>query len=235
MDEDPQVAKADALWYRGERTAALALLRARAQERPGDQLVRLALAERYRSIGAPDQAGRWGISVEGWTTAKERDRAARLIAASGVHRSDLASFLALPEGPLPVAVVELLPAIDEYRERFRQAAWERRAEPESERLEAASDITGVIGAIVFAVTVLGTWAASALNDDATGFARWGSVTTLCAMTLSAAFRSAQWARARRWRRAVGYSAIAVALATVVVGLIADAVAHDGAIVFRWEG
>jgi hypothetical protein len=178
MEEDTLVAKADALWYRGDRAAALTLLLARARTRPDDHLVRLALAERYRSIGAPDQAVRWGITVEGWTTAKERDRAARLIAAAGVHESDLASFLALPEGPLPVAVEELLPDVDDYCERFRQTARERFTVPEPDRLEDASDAVGVIGVLLFAVMVLATWAASVLDSDATDFARGGSVAAL---------------------------------------------------------
>ncbi|MFZ7086582.1 hypothetical protein [Curtobacterium sp. RRHDQ10] len=236
MEEETPVAKADALWYRGDRAAALALLRDRARIRPDDHRLRLALAERYRSIGAPDQAGRWGITVEGWTTARERDRAARLVAASGVHEADLTSFLALPEGPLPVAVAvaELLPDVDAYRERFRQTARERLTASAPDRLEDASDVVGIIGVLLFALTVLATWAASALDGDATGFARWGSVTALCVMTLSPAFRSARWVRARRWRRAVAYAVITVVLATSVVGLIANGVAHDGQIVFRWK-
>lgn len=234
MEDETQVAKADALWFRGDRAAALALLRARARSRPDDHRVRLALAERYRSIEAPDQAGRWGITVEGWTTERERDRAARLIAASGVQGSDLASFLALPEGPLPRAVEELLPEVDEYRERFRQTARDRSTAPEPSRLEDASDAALAVGALVFILTVLATWAASALAGNATDFARWGSVTAVCVMTLSPAFRCVRWVRARRWGRAVGYGAVTVVLATVIVGLIANGVAHDGAIVFRWE-
>jgi membrane-associated PAP2 superfamily phosphatase len=55
------------------------------------------------------------------------------------------------------------------------------------------------------------------------------------MTLSLAFRSARWVRARRWHRASGYVAITLVLAASIVGLIANGVAHDGAIVFRWKG
>lgn len=149
--------------------------------------------------------------------------------------SDLASFLALPEGPLPRAVEELLPEVDEYRERFRQTARERSTAPEPSRLEDVSDAALAIGALVFALAVLATWAASALAGDATAFARWGSVTAVCVTILSPAFRCARWVRARRWRRAVGYAAVTLVLVAGIVGLIANDVAHDGAILFRWEG
>lgn len=40
---------------------------------------RIELAELYRDLGHIDQAGRWGISVEGWTRNRERDAYTALI------------------------------------------------------------------------------------------------------------------------------------------------------------
>ena len=86
---------------------------------PSLDSVRRALAERYREMGNPDQAGRWGISLDGWTTNLERDRLARLLAASGIDEPQVVRFLALPDGRVPDSVTELLQGPTAvYRDRF---------------------------------------------------------------------------------------------------------------------
>lgn len=87
---------------------------------PSLDSVRRVLAERYREMGAPDQAGRWGISLDGWTTDLERDRLARLLAAAGIDESQAVHFLDLPDGRVPDSVTELLEGpTSVYRDRFQ--------------------------------------------------------------------------------------------------------------------
>jgi hypothetical protein len=69
---------ARALVDAGDTRAALNLLRVHAERDHPPFATRRALAELYRELGAPDQAGRWGIVIEGWTTERERDRVARV-------------------------------------------------------------------------------------------------------------------------------------------------------------
>lgn len=59
---------------------------------------RLELAELYRAEGHPDQAGRWGISVDGWTTNRERDAYRALLRGRG---PDAASMLRRLSGIAP--------------------------------------------------------------------------------------------------------------------------------------
>ncbi|PWC05133.1 hypothetical protein DCE94_02165 [Agromyces badenianii] len=79
----------------------------------------MALAELYRELGCPDQAGRWGIISEGWTTEYEQDRLARLLAASGVPRQSTREFLRVPrdvEDPADLQAV--IASVPTYRARF---------------------------------------------------------------------------------------------------------------------
>ncbi|MFD3443347.1 tetratricopeptide repeat protein [Microbacteriaceae bacterium 4G12] len=126
MTDDPILSRSAAAWAAGRRGDALRLLKdaVRADRTRAD--ARLALAERYREMGNPDQAGRWGIAFEGWTTDLERDRLARLLASSWVRDQDVTEFLALPPGELPAPVVGLLVGpVARYRERFDLEARER--------------------------------------------------------------------------------------------------------------
>ncbi|MFZ4893004.1 tetratricopeptide repeat protein [Plantibacter sp. Mn2098] len=101
------MAESERAWDAGRRSDALRVLKEAVRRDPSDDLARRALAERYRELGNPDQAGRWGIGIDGWTTALERDRLARLLAASWVSPRTAAAFLALEDAPLPSAVTEL--------------------------------------------------------------------------------------------------------------------------------
>ncbi|AWB86001.1 DUF6584 family protein [Mycetocola zhujimingii] len=81
----------------GNVRLALNVLKNAAWADPGDLRVRRALAEMYREMGYPDQAGRWGIVLDGWTTAKEKEELVKDIAYRG--EDDLVKFLNLPSGP----------------------------------------------------------------------------------------------------------------------------------------
>jgi hypothetical protein len=58
MRMDP-VARAKGLFAQGNRRAALAILKTMAYGDANPSGARLALAEMYRAMGCPDQAGRW--------------------------------------------------------------------------------------------------------------------------------------------------------------------------------
>ncbi|MFT2690696.1 hypothetical protein [Clavibacter zhangzhiyongii] len=101
---------------------------------PRDGDARLALAELYRELIAPDQAGRWGIGVPGWTTEVERDRLARMIAHSGIGDHEIPAFLALPpDAALPEELAALAPAIADHRAHFADPARMTRRERKAAR------------------------------------------------------------------------------------------------------
>ena len=93
--ESELIAEASLAWDDRRRSDALKLMRTAVQKEPSLLAVRLALAERYREMGHPDQAGRWGIVFNDWTTDIERDRLARLLGSSGVAERDVVRFLSL--------------------------------------------------------------------------------------------------------------------------------------------
>ncbi len=143
------LSRSAAAWAAGRRGDALRLLKDAVRADRTRAGARLALAERYREMGNPDQAGRWGIAIEGWATDLERDRLARLLASSWVRNQDVTEFLALPPGELPAPVVELLAGpVERYRERFDLEARER-MEPSS----TGSSVMEVLWALFIAALV----------------------------------------------------------------------------------
>ena len=118
-----------------------------------------AHAERGRSRAAiellkPDQAGRWGIAIDGWTSEFERDRLARALVSYPEPRR----FLSLPAGaPEPAdlpAVLDLRAKHSERgaaRRRRADEAWEQspeaRAVRREEALWAAAAVLVALGAI----------------------------------------------------------------------------------------
>ncbi len=223
MDSTTVAARADALWSRGNRAEALALLRAHMRAEPTDRRVRLQLAEYYRSISAPDQAGRWGLALPAWTTAVERDRAARLIAGARVHEDDLARFLVLPEGEWPDEVVELFPDIERYRSRF-EAAFRRHLESAQEA-DRAEDIAEALVATTVVVLVVGagvSWVTALVDGPAVAAARWTAVATALAGVVSATAKGLVAAGGGHLRRAVLWGAVAFVLvvAAVISGVAA---------------
>ena len=123
---------ADELWAEGRRQRALQQLRALMDSDRSRLDVRERLAERYRELGNPDHAGRWGIAIEGWTTELERDRLARLIAARRVPSSDIREFLRVtPDQVSDDAIAEIDTAAATYRDRPRRTKVTPPAEPDT--------------------------------------------------------------------------------------------------------
>ncbi|POH62962.1 hypothetical protein C3B61_14875 [Cryobacterium zongtaii] len=127
MFEKLVLAQAHSAWEADDRAGALRVLKDAIRAHPSFDEVRRMLAECYRQMGHPDQAGRWGVDIPDWTTDLERDRLARLLAASGVDEARVAHFLALPGGVLSPPVRAILDGpVQEYRETF---AFRPRPEP----------------------------------------------------------------------------------------------------------
>lgn len=120
-----KIEQARALAATGERRRAFRLLRESVEREGAPYRSRLALAELYREQRLPDQAGRWGIVFDGWTTANEQDRLARLLAASGVDDATAAAFLQIPQDRDGAAdLPKVLARVPGYRERFgARAIW----------------------------------------------------------------------------------------------------------------
>ncbi|UQB14989.1 tetratricopeptide repeat protein [Clavibacter nebraskensis] len=200
VPDDPEApTRARLLWDEGDRAEALALLKEHVRADPTDGAARLALAELYRELIAPDQAGRWGIAVPGWTTEVERDRLARMIAHSGVADHEIPAFLALPaEAELHAEVAALMPAIEMHRADFaeptRMTKRERKAAryastPSSfayEVADVAADLAWWVIGIVFALGALGAllvWVAALCGQPVTALARWTGTATLATTAL----------------------------------------------------
>lgn len=186
--------RAGLLWDEGDRAEALALLKEHLRDDPRDTGARLALAELYRELIAPDQAGRWGILSPGWTTEVERDRLARMIAHSGIADHEIPAFLGLPlDADLPAEVHALTPAIDLHRADFadpaRMTKRERKAAryastPSSfayEVVEVAAGFAWWLIGIVFALGAVVVWVAALCGQPVTALARWTGTATLGTM------------------------------------------------------
>jgi hypothetical protein len=223
VPDDPHaLTRARLLWDEGDRAEALALLKERVRADPTDGAARLALAELYRELIAPDQAGRWGIASPGWTTEVERDRLARMIAHSGIADHEIPAFLALPPAAaLPEEIAALLPEIERYRVHFadpaRTTRWERKAARQAaeraERGAMQSTVLDVVGAatdhswwiigIVFALGVVIVWVNALFGQPVTALARWAGTATLATMAAAClarapVLRSDERARRRRY-------------------------------------
>jgi hypothetical protein len=128
QQEADEINRARQLIRVGKHSAARHALRAAVHEQPSSRSLRLLLAEQYREIDSPDQAGRWGILIDGWTTSREQDRLARLLASSRVTRHDVAAFLALPTHTLdeyPTIVALLEGPVAHYRSRYDDKKYDR--------------------------------------------------------------------------------------------------------------
>ncbi|MBF4621769.1 tetratricopeptide repeat protein [Clavibacter sp. VKM Ac-2542] len=224
MPDDPDApTRARLLWDEHDRAAALALLKEHLREDPRDGDARLALAELYRELIAPDQAGRWGIAVPGWTTEVERDRLARMIAHSGIKDDEIPALLALPpESALPEEVAALLPEIERYRAHFadpaRTTRWERKAartraglpHPHAhgvprggrayEVVGASTDYSWWIIGIVFALGLVIVWVNALFGQPVTALARWAGTATLATMAAACLARASVLRTDERARR-----------------------------------
>lgn len=204
------------LWGVGKHRNALALLKTAVRKDPDATALRIALAEYYREMNCPDQAGRWGIVQVGWTDAVERDRLARLLAPVGIPRDDLANFLLLT-GP-----IEAYPDLEEVVDGpLAEHVMRRRADAADESPWGERFFT--LAAISWATTVL-VWILAAMVlfvvavfeiADAPTVARISAACVLVVMAIAC------WASAAGFlveRKRVGGAVFAI------IGAIAMAVA-----------
>ncbi|QKS15504.1 hypothetical protein HUN59_04085 [Curtobacterium sp. Csp2] len=213
MHVDSTTEDADRLWADGDRRGALLLLRRMVEAAPEDTARRLALVERYRSMGHPDQAGRWAIGLPGVATLVERDRAARLLASSGVARQDLRAFLVLPgDGDLPSELVELLPDVDRYRTLMDVPA---RARKSPDLAESLFLVAGGLTALAFVLRVVGDLLPSlVVAAHWAGFAATVGIATASAVQVRSRLVERQWGSAAAW---VVIAVAVLALAALLVG------------------
>jgi hypothetical protein len=125
----------------------------------------------YRELNCPDQAGRWGIAREGWTTPVEQDRLGRFLAPFGTIRTNVTQFLNLPlsvdqypdlqkviDGPVAGYVAE-------HERRENQSPW-------AERFVIASAISWVIVVILWLLAMMAVFAVALFDlTNASRFAR----------------------------------------------------------------
>lgn len=192
---------------------------------PSDTMARLALIAKYRELGAPDQAGRWGLALDGETSDFERDRAARLLAGAGVRDRDLPDFLALPSRDLPQEALELLPLVERYRARFDEEH-PYGEPPPGDRLDFSAIVLLFSSAGLTIVAMAIVWGGVALGLQMTAFARWSGLACVGIAALGCVTRGWWWLRSGS--RVLGWAWLAPA-AIVMAGviLLITAAAHNG--------
>jgi hypothetical protein len=167
-------------------------------------------------MGCPDQAGRWGIVVDGWTTAIEQDRLARLLAPFGTAREDVVDFLLLPE-PID-SYPDLRAVIDGRVEEYVTQPGEGETK--------ASDLLPMIAVISWIVTVIACLLAMAsvfvvafFNlADTRSLARFIGGCLLSAGAVSFIVTSAATALAHRWGSTVSLCILGVLCGTIAVNV-----------------
>jgi hypothetical protein len=178
MDEAGAIARATGMRDSGERAKGIQSLRSRVEAHPAELAARRILAEWYRDDGTHDQAGRWGIVLPGWTTTYERDRTARLFAASYAVGGDVRAFLHLPAGPMP-ADAELLAA----RIPVQRELLSRRAHPPTPvpppgpagPLDGYAPVLGGIASLLLLVVVGETFVGVLVGAPMGGFTRAATI------------------------------------------------------------
>ncbi|QIS44056.1 DUF6584 family protein [Clavibacter capsici] len=178
MDEAGAIARAEAMRADGERAKGIQSLRSRVEAHPSERAARRLLAEWYRDDGTHDQAGRWGIVFPGWTTTYERDRTARLFAASYPVGGDVRAFLHLPAGPVPEDARLLTARIPVQRELLS-----RRAQPPTPGplpgppgpMDGYAPVVGIIAFVLFLVDIAVTLGGVLLGVAMGSITRWVSL------------------------------------------------------------
>ncbi|OUE24567.1 DUF6584 family protein [Clavibacter michiganensis] len=178
MDEAGAIARATAMRDAGERATGIQSLRTRVERNPTELEARRILAEWYRDDGTHDQAGRWGIVLPGWTTTYERDRTARLFAASYPVGGDVRAFLHLPAGPMPPDAELLVARIPVQRELLGRRAHPPDPGPPvvpSGPLDGYAPVLGGIAALVLLVIVGVTFVGVLVGVPMGGFTRVATI------------------------------------------------------------
>ncbi|WP_241534936.1 hypothetical protein [Clavibacter michiganensis] len=220
MQRSETVDRARTLWDGGRRREAIVELRDRVRKQPGDAVARLLLASWYREVRAPDQAGRWGIALPGWTTPRERELLARLIASSGVRDEQLGRFLALPAGERPAELDEVMVIVGGLRtpDGWRGAKPLRPSDLRSQVVRAVH----ALGWLMLAGALLMSGLVALTGDDATSPARGGVALGLALLAVAALVEGT---RARRgwWWIGPSSALLAAALVAAAVALVRMAV------------
>lgn len=178
------IARARELYSRGNHRAAIDLLRPAAAADSAPYEARLALAEIYRDMDCPDQAGRWGIAVDGWTTERERDRLASLLSATGVTDRRVRGFLRIPiDASEPVDLGGLISALPAERRRLRARLRPAPRAPAAERTAAfalvAALLLGLASVLIMAVGLVGTYLSVLVSARSSpAFVQWSAVFAL---------------------------------------------------------
>ena len=167
--------------------AELESLKAALHTAPESIDARLQLAAAYRERGFYDQAGRWGVVVDGWPSEVELDRLARHLASSGVGLADVRRYLLLPDdAELSPVVTELLAGPTErYRKQFRTIVRARQKGSAEKVVGALAGgffglfllVSLVALVIVYAITLAG-------GPNATEVARGANVVALVLLLLA---------------------------------------------------
>ncbi|PWC07226.1 DUF6584 family protein [Mycetocola zhujimingii] len=214
QEEANEINRAQQLIRVGKPSAARQALKAAVRAQPDSRPLRLLLAELYREIDCPDQAGRWGILVDGWTTPREQDRLARLLASSGVARQDVPVFLALPSRNLGeyATIGALLDGpVARYRPRYDDKIV-KRPNPRSRFFTAVAKVVWVVAFVAIGIHLI----TSAIEwfpgrDELLVLAQWlgdsGAVLLGFAVLMHAAAAAAQ--RELRWAATLGVVALLI--------------------------
>jgi hypothetical protein len=170
MDSGTAIANARFAFSNGRAQEGLAILKTRLHGHRDELDVRQELAEAYRKLGHPDQAGRWGLLVPGWSSDEERDAFIRAFITPGIAERRVEQLVAMPrDAALPGGFEALVKPTGRFYRLFR---------PFGEDMEATARVMGVGVVIVAAVTMaITTTVAFIGGEDARFIARAGTTVT----------------------------------------------------------
>jgi hypothetical protein len=170
MDSGMTISYARAAVADGRTRDALDTLRSRLRANPDEVDVRQELAEMYRTMGHPDQAGRWGSLLPGWSTLAEGNAFIHAFITPDIDEQRVEQLVAMPRGAsLPPGIEKLVRPPNRYYRRFRNFATE---------METTARFMG-FGVLIVAVAtmVVTTIEAFVGTDDARFVARMGATLT----------------------------------------------------------
>ena len=164
VDEKATIERAEQLWSAGDHRAGLDLLLEHVRERRSDAVARRLLVDFYREMRAPDQAGRWGITLDGVITDFERDRLARMLAGSRVWGGDVSEILALPKGRRPSVVEDLVNGpVEEYWQRMRDRLPPHAVAPDPQPFVDASVLAWLASVGLLLAGLVALWIVAGLD------------------------------------------------------------------------
>jgi hypothetical protein len=222
MDSGTAIANARAAMNDGRTRNALDILRARLRAHPDEVDVRQQLAETYRTLGHPDQAGRWGSLIPGWSTRAEHNAFIRAFITPDIDEQRVEQLVAMPRGAtLPPGIEKIVHPPNRHYRRFRNFA----IEMETTARLMAFGVLIAAGATMVITTVV----AFVGTEDARFVARMGAtLTAIPVIGWSVTWAIANFIRSRWFRVALALVAL-VAAALVLYWLAPSPGAY-----FPWE-